>query len=155
MWQRQHTVLSLINVIFDTSSVGSLSFNSYVHSWQIFANKDFLPFSPSRSVPVPWKESTVGWIIPSGHELHFVPVEYTSGKAYPRGLPTFSLSILGQSVRLTSADMTEREMQSLISFKVMMNQFQRTFFLFYRKILIFESALIHRRTHPPVPNSRS
>jgi len=35
----------------------------------------------------------------------------------------------------------------LISSKVMMNQFQRTYFLTYRKILIFESALIHRRTH--------
>ena len=35
----------------------------------------------------------------------------------------------------------------LISFKVMMNQFQRTFFLINRKFSIFESALIHRRTH--------
>ena len=35
----------------------------------------------------------------------------------------------------------------LISSKVMMNQFQRTFSLIIRKILIFESALIHRRTH--------
>ena len=40
----------------------------------------------------------------------------------------------------------------LISFKVMMNQFQRTFFLINRKFSIFESALIHRRTHSPVPN---
>ena len=29
----------------------------------------------------------------------------------------------------------------------MMNQFQRTFFLINRKFSIFESALIHRRTH--------
>jgi hypothetical protein len=29
----------------------------------------------------------------------------------------------------------------------MMNQFQRTFFLISRKITIFESVLIHRRTH--------
>ncbi len=35
----------------------------------------------------------------------------------------------------------------LISSKVKMNQFQRTFFLIIRKISIFESALIHRRTH--------
>jgi hypothetical protein len=39
------------------------------------------------------------------------------------------------------------KMMSLISSKVMMNQFQRTFFLLIRKIHIFESALIHRRTH--------
>jgi len=35
----------------------------------------------------------------------------------------------------------------LISSKVMMNQFQRTYSLIIRKILIFESALNHRRTH--------
>ena len=58
-----------------------------------------------------------------------------------------SLTILGQSVHSTSADMIKGKLQPLISFKVMMNQFQRTFFLIYRKILIFESALIHRRTH--------
>ena len=34
-----------------------------------------------------------------------------------------------------------------------MNQFQRTFFLINRKFSIFESALIHRRTHCQVTTS--
>jgi len=42
----------------------------------------------------------------------------------------------------------------LISSKVMMNQFQRTYSLIIRKILIFESALNHRRTHTPAYNSQ-
>ncbi len=43
----------------------------------------------------------------------------------------------------------------LISSKVKMNQFQRTFFLIIRKISIFESALIHRRTHRRTANNGS
>jgi hypothetical protein len=54
------------------------------------------------------------------------------------------LITFGFSSFLTKLNM---KMLSLISFKVMMNQFQRTFFLFDRKIHIFESALIHCRTH--------
>ena len=43
----------------------------------------------------------------------------------------------------------------LISSKVMMNQFQRTYFLINRKISIFESVLIHRRTHARNANNGS
>jgi len=34
-----------------------------------------------------------------------------------------------------------------LSSKVLMNKFQRTYFLTNRKFCIFESTLIHRRTH--------
>ena len=56
-------------------------------------------------------------------------------------------SNLSQSIRSTSASCPHSWIQSLISSKVMMNQFQRTDSLTYRKFCIFESALIHRRTH--------
>lgn len=103
---------------------------------------------PIRSIPTPWKGSTVGWI---GN---------TSSKAYPRGHPSFQwlsklclwdlcLCLIPLVRRqLVSYNLNNMNMMSLISSKVMMNQFQRTFFLLIRKIHIFESALIHRRTHP-------
>jgi len=75
-------------------------------------------FYPCRSVPTPWKGSTAGWI---GN---------VSSKTYPRD--QFKVSLVWTP---------------LISFKVMMNQFQRTYSLINRKFCIFESALIHRRTH--------
>lgn len=106
---------------------------------------------PIRFVPYPWKESTVRWI------------EITSSKANPRDQSPFQ-GLTGVSVSLLSLPCysgTARflhtcyyKMMSLISSKVLMNQFQRTFFLIYRKICIFESVLIHRRTHWPVANTR-
>ena len=96
---------------------------------------------PIRSIPTPWKGSTVGWI---GN---------TSSKAYPRdqssrkGQKRICLWVLQIFYFGSFLNPRQYLKMSLISSKVMMNQFQRTYFLTYRKILIFESVLIHRRTH--------
>ena len=130
-----HQVFSLLKVIFDTSSIGLLSFSSYTNSWRIPGlHSPFRLFS-IRFVPSPWKGSTVEWI---GN---------TSDKTYPRGHLTLRYWKSHTSVRSTFADCPLEIISSLISSKVLMNQFQRTIFLNYRKICKFESVLIHRRTH--------